>query len=82
MGIAGDRQHRIADRYLALGEDLVDGAADHLLDELVGIGVADQPFADHLAVAKHRIAVGDAEDLVELVADEEDRLAVAPSACR
>ena len=36
----------------------------------------DQPLADHLAVAEHGVAVGDAEDLVELVADEEDRLAL------
>ena len=46
-------------------------------DELVLVGFGEQALADHLAVAEHRVAVGDAVDLVELVADEQDRLAVA-----
>ena len=35
-----------------------------------------QALADHLAVAEDGVAVGDAEDLVELVGDEEDGLAL------
>ena len=46
------------------------------------LGVGEQALADHLAVAKHRVAVGDAVDLIELVADEQDRLAFAPSGIR
>ena len=45
-------------------------------DELVLAGLGEQPLADQLAVAEHGVAVGDAVDLVELVADEQDRLAL------
>jgi hypothetical protein len=61
---------------VALGEDRVDSAADHQRDEGVLGDLVHAPLADHLAVAEHGVAVRDAEDLVELVADEEDGLAV------
>ena len=61
---------------------MIDGAADHQPDDLVLSGLGKQPAADQLAVAEHRVAVGDAEDLVELVADEQDRLALGSSAAR
>ena len=54
---------------------MVDRAADHQLHDLVLAGVGDHPGADHLAVAEHRVAVGDPVDLIEFVADEQDRLA-------
>ena len=61
-----------------LREDLVDGAADHQRDRAApGVASATSPAPTELAVAEHRVAVGDAEDLLELVADEEDRLALA-----
>ncbi len=78
MAVARDGQHGCADVRVALGEDVIDRAADHQLHELAFGRLGDQPLADHLAVAEHSVAVGDAEDLVELVADEEDRLALAP----
>ena len=56
---------------------MVDGAADHHLDDGVLGGVGQKPLAHHLAVAEDGVAVGDAENLIELVADEEDRLALA-----
>ena len=48
---------------------------------LAGVASATSPSPTDLAVAEDGVAVGDAEDLVELVADEEDRLPLAPSAC-
>ena len=60
-----------------LGEDVVDGAADHQRDEVGRGRLGDQALADRAAVAEDRVAVGDPEDLLELVADEEDRLALA-----
>ena len=63
-----DRQDDVADRHVALGEDLVDRTADHHAHELrLGDG-GDRPVADLLAVAQADEVVGDAEDLVELVA--------------
>ena len=53
-----------------------------MLDDLALAGVGNHAFAHHLAVAKHRVAVGDAVDLIELVADEQDRLALAASGIR
>ncbi len=38
--------------------------------------IGDGTGADKFAIAEHGVAVGDAKDLVELVADEEDRLAL------
>ena len=76
VAVAGDLQHLLADPVGALGEDRVDRAADHHGDELVLGDVGDAAFADEAAVAEDGVAVGDAEDLVELVADEEDRLAL------
>ncbi len=71
-----DRQDVVTDGAVAIRKDLADIAADHHLDQLCLGDVLDHPVADELAVAKHRVAVRDAEDLVELVADEQDRLAL------
>ena len=76
MAIARNRQDRLADGNIDLGEDLANIAADHHLDQLILVHIGNQPLADHAAIAKHGIAVGDAEDLIELVADEQDRLAI------
>ncbi|MEZ5863365.1 MAG: hypothetical protein R3D25_04575 [Geminicoccaceae bacterium] len=75
---AFDLEHHLADRDIALGEDLVDRPADHEADEL-GLGHLGRPaLADLPAIAQADPAVGDAKDLVELVADEEDRPALRP----
>ena len=76
VAVAGDLEHLLADPVGALGEDRVDRAADHHGDEPVLGDVGDAALADEAAVAEDGVAVGDAEDLVELVADEEDRLAL------
>src|ERR1700730_11586637 len=53
-----------------------DGAADHELCQLLRIRVSRTPLADHPAPANHGNAVRDLENLVQLVADEDDRAAV------
>ena len=58
------------------GKHLVDRAADHQADELRLGDRGDRPVADLLAVAQADEVVGDAEDLVELVGDEDDRAAL------
>ena len=55
------------------GGELVELAADHLGDERFAGEVGGEVLADELAVAQDRDAVGDLVDLVEEVADEEDR---------
>ena len=55
---------------------MVDRAAHHHLDDGVLVGLFEQPRAHQFAVAEHRVAVGDAVYLVELVADEQHGLAV------
>ena len=68
VAVAGDLEHLRAGSAWLLGEDRVDRAADHQADE-VGLGDSrHEALADHLAVAEDGVAVGDAEDLVELVA--------------
>ena len=74
--ISRDGQHRRADLGGAFGIDLIDAAADHQLDQLAFGDVGNRALRHEGAVAEHRPAVGDAEDLVELVADEQDGLAL------
>ena len=73
----GTGQHWRPDRVTPGGENLVDGAADHHPDDLVSTCVLEPSLANHLAVTKNHVAVSDALDLLELVADEKDGLAVA-----
>ena len=61
-----------ADRRLRLRKEIVDPPPDHHLHELGGVGVADVARADIGAVAQHRDAIGDGEDLVEAMADVDD----------
>ena len=56
---------------------MVDRTTDHHLDDCRLGRVGQKSLAHHLAVAEDGVAVGYAENLVELVADEEDRLALA-----
>ena len=62
--------HRL--RFLQAEEDR---SADHHLGEPGLRGLGGRRLADDLASAQDRDAIGDLEDLVELVADEHDRLA-------
>ena len=55
-----------------LGKEVLDAAADHHLDEFGGVGVRHVARADIGAVAQHRDAVGDRENLVEPMADVDD----------
>ena len=55
-----------------LGEQLVDRPADHHRDQLALVELADRRGADTGAVAQHRHAVGEREDLRQLVADIDD----------
>ena len=51
----------------------VDVAADHHADDRVDVGLGDRARADEAPVAKHGVAVADAEHLLEPVGDENDR---------
>ena len=51
-------------------------AADHQLGEVVLVGLRRHALADDLAAPDDRDPVGDLEDLVELVADEDDAVAL------
>ena len=52
------------------------GPAHHHIGELLGIGLAGGHIADVQALAQHRHPVGNLHDLVELVGDDDDGLAV------
>ncbi len=75
---AGGPVHGLARGDLARGALAVEGAeglqvlADHLGDEPGPVDVAREVLAHEPAVAEHREAVADREDLVEEVGDEED----------
>ena len=75
-GEAGHLQHRL----LGLGGGLVHGElhvpAHHHAAELLLGGAGDVHGADVLALAQHAASVADLHDLVELVGDEEDGLAL------
>ncbi len=76
---AGGPQHRgagavdLAGGHRRDGGELVELTADHLGDEGLAGEVCGDVFADELAVAQDRDAVGDLVDLIEEVTDEEDR---------
>ena len=55
-----------------LGVQLLDLAADHVLDELVGRGRGRQAGRHRAAVGEHRHAIADAADLVEAMGDVDD----------
>ena len=54
----------------------LDVSADHQLGQVGFVGRAWDPLADDPAAPDHRDPIGDLEDLVELVADEDDRVPV------
>ena len=66
-----DPQHRFA-RYVAgAHEEVVDVPADHLTDKQLVARLGGEPGGDVPAVAEHGDPIGDAEHLVETVADEQ-----------
>ena len=67
---------------LAAIDGQLDLAADHQLGELVLVRLAGDAAAHHLAAPDDRDAVGDLEDLVELVADEDDAVALGRQAAQ
>ena len=76
MAVAFDAENLFPGQGRALGEDLADIAADHHLDQFGLANVRDPPVPNELPVAEHGEPVGDAKNLVEFVADEQDRLAL------
>ena len=61
---------------LAAVDDELDVAADHQRREVLLVGLRRQPLADDLAAPDDRDPVRDLEDLVQLVADEDDAVAL------
>ncbi len=63
-----------------LGEQLVDVATDHQRDQLGRRGLVDAAGVDVGPVAHHGDGVGEGEDLVEAVGDEDERAALVAQA--
>ena len=57
-------------------------ATDHQLGEVLLVGLGRDPLADDLAASDDRDPIGDLEDLVELVADEDDAVALGREAAQ
>ena len=70
-------EHRRADRHGGLGKKALDAPPDHHLDEFGRVGLRHRARSDIGAVAQHRDAVGDLEQLVEPMADVDDPDAAA-----
>ena len=75
-----DGQGRPAGMGFAAVDDQLDVAADHQRREVVLVGLGRDPRPDDLAAPDDRDPVGDLEDLVQLVADEDDRVALVGEA--
>ena len=67
---------------LAAVDRQLDLASDHQLGEVVLVRLGRDPLADDLAPPDDRDPVGDLEDLVELVADEDDAVALGGEAAQ
>ena len=72
-----DLEDRLARALRPRRELVLDGPTDHHRDHLVASDLAHRPGVDHVPVAHHRHHVAEAEDLVELVRDVDDRDALA-----
>ena len=71
-------EHRLAGRALAAVDGELHVAADHELGEVLLVRLGRNARADDLAAPDDGDPVGDLEDLVQLVADEDDRRAELP----
>ena len=67
-----DLQQRLAQRGMALRVHLLDRAADHQRHQALVVDLADRAGGHQAAVAQHRHAVGQREDLGHAVADVDD----------
>ena len=74
---AAHLEHGVRGLGRALVDDELDGASDHHVRELLLVRVLRVDRADALAAAEDGDAVGDLHNLIELVRDEEDALALA-----
>ena len=63
-------------------DDIFEIAPDHQPPQSAGIGRARRHGRDQPSAAQHRDAIGDAQHLVELVADEDDRAAIGREAAQ
>ena len=70
-----DFEDDVSDRHLHLGKYVREGASDHHPDDVRFGHVANIAVADKSPVAQHHVAVRDLEDFIELMRDEDDRLA-------
>ncbi len=68
-----DRERRVGRMALAAVDGELHAAADHELREVVLVGLGGNAGPDHATATDDRDPIGDVEDLVELVADEDDR---------
>ena len=75
-----DRRARLRRVRFATIDDELHVAADHQRREVVLVGLRRNARADDLASPDDGDPVGDLEDLVELVADEDDRVALGGEA--
>ena len=80
-GEVGDAQHRLRRMALAAVDGQLHVATDHQLGQVVLVRLAGNAAADHLAAADDGDPVGDLQHLVQLVADEDDRVALRLRAC-
>ncbi|MNI27828.1 hypothetical protein D3C73_815840 [compost metagenome] len=76
MAIILDRKHGLADRHLDLGKDVGDIATHHHPHDRILQRLRQSPASHSAAIAKNHEILGDLIDLIELVADEQDRLAL------
>ena len=77
-----DPEHRAGRVRFAAIDGERDLAADHQLGEVLLVRLGRDPLADDLAAPDDRDPVGDLEDLVELVADEDDAVALGREAAQ
>ena len=75
-GQALDVEHGRGRMRDASVHDQLDLAADHQLGQVVLVGLGRLALADHPSAPNDRDPVGDLEDLVQLVADEHDAVAL------
>ena len=73
-----DAEHHVARSGVAAVDGEVDFAADHHLGEVLLVCVGWLAAPDHLAAPNDRDSIGDLEDFVQLVADEDDGVALTP----
>lgn len=69
-------QHRLARAVRRAGQVVLDRAAHHHVGQLLLRRPRRLDRADHAAGAHHRHGVGDVHDLLQLVGDQDDRLAL------